>query len=599
MFKLIQQLFPLLTTRQRKQFYVLQLLVVMMAVGEIIGVASIAPFMALIGDMSLLHQDNLIAKLYQVSGVDTAEQFTFLLGVTVLVLLTLSASVSMLTIWRLSLFATKTGSEIAGRLYQHYMQQDWLFHASSSSAQLTKQIANEAQRVTLSVLLPLMRMNASLVLAIMMSTAVALYDPKIASVGLLVFLSAYMIVYKVVKKRLDYNGKTVSIALSQRYRLMNEGFGGIKDTILLGRQQGFIDRFQKTGIALAYSQGTNVTLAQSPRYLMELVAFGSIIALVLYLFKFYQGSLGTVLPILSVYALAGFKLIPAFQSIYANIALIRGNLAAFESIKEDLANSQSPNKTVSETRSNGGIKLKKSIRLKDIEFCYPSKTTPVLSQLNIEIKANTTVGVVGSSGSGKSTIIDIFLGLILPEKGQLLIDGVVITSKNVHNWQHIIGFVPQSIFLSEGTIAENVAFGIPKNKIDPNKIIKALKLSHLDGLITDLPKGIDTTVGERGVQLSGGQRQRIGIARAVYHDASVLVFDEATSALDGVTEKKVMDAIHELSGKKTIILVAHRLKTVKQCDTIFVIDQGRLVDQGAYDWLLQSNRQFKKMVEHA
>ena len=212
---------------------------------------------------------------------------------------------------------------------------------------------------------------------------------------------------------------------------------------------------------------------------------------------------------------------------------------------------------------------------------------------------NATVGFVGESGSGKSTTIDLLLGLIKPDKGQLLIDQTVIDSHNISAWQQHIGFVPQSIFLSEGSIAENIAFGLSAEDINLEKVTKAVRLAHLDALVDSLPLGLDTKVGERGVQLSGGQRQRIGIARALYNDADILVFDEATSALDGITEKVIMDAIQELSGKKTIIMIAHRLKTVANCDIIYFIDKGKVVEQGTYQTLLISNSKFRKMAEHA
>ena len=215
------------------------------------------------------------------------------------------------------------------------------------------------------------------------------------------------------------------------------------------------------------------------------------------------------------------------------------------------------------------------------------------------ISANSVIGIVGPSGSGKSTLIDILLGLIQPQKGAIKIDGEVINSKNCRSWQNSIGFVAQSIFLSEGTIAENVAFGIPKDQINLQKVDQALKLAHLDELVQNLDKGIHTKVGERGVQLSGGQRQRVGIARALYYKAEVLVFDEATSSLDGITEKMIMEAIHEFSGQKTIIMIAHRLKTVKKCDQIFFIDKGQVVDVGTYNELIERNEHFKNMAEHS
>ena len=237
--------------------------------------------------------------------------------------------------------------------------------------------------------------------------------------------------------------------------------------------------------------------------------------------------------------------------------------------------------------------------LKNIRFTYPGKPEPALHDLTMTIGVNKVTGLVGASGSGKSTAIDILLGLIQPEKGELLIDGEPITKQQLRAWQNSLGFVPQSIFLADSSIRENIAFGLPPELVDEEKVQQAATMAHLAELLAELPDGLNTRVGERGVQLSGGQRQRIGIARALYHDADVLILDEATSALDGITEKLIMDAIHDLSGKKTIIIIAHRLATVKQCDTIFLLSQGKLLDQGTYIELQARNEIFKKMTAHA
>jgi HlyD family secretion protein len=325
------------------------------------------------------------------------------------------------------------------------------------------------------------------------------------------------------------------------------------------------------------------------------------IGLVLYLLLTYQGDLGIILPVLSVYALAGFKLLPAFQQIYFSLALIKGNISAFESIKDDLENSKKMNKKglLGPFNLEDKLELLNSIKMQNISFTYPGKADQALNGLNLSIPANKIVGIVGPSGSGKSTAIDVLLGLIEPQEGQVLIDDVQIQENNKRAWQNTIGFVPQSIFLSEGSIAENVAFGLPVKNINLEQVKVAIQLAHLDELVAELPEGIDTKVGERGVQLSGGQRQRIGIARALYHEASVLVFDEATSALDGITEKIIMDAIHDFNGQKTIIMIAHRLKTVQKCDIIFFIDKGKVIDQGTYQELIAKNPQFKEMAAHA
>lgn len=598
MYNLIKRLMIILTPGQRKRFYVLQILVLIMAFVEVLGIASIIPFMALVGDISLLYEDTIISNMYELSGINSESQFIFMLGILVLITLFISAAISMLTLWRLSMFANYVGTEIATSLYIFYIQQDWLFHASGSSAKMTKKIANETTRLTNLVLMPLMHVNARSIFALILVLIVLIFDTKVALIGFSVFFIGYLILYKLVRIRLEHNGKIISEVYEKRFRLMSEGFGGIKDILLLGRSKSFIDNFNLTGNNLAYSQGTNTALAQVPRYLIELVAFGSMIALVLYLITSFNGDLGKILPRLSAYALAAIKLLPAFQQIYLNFALLKGNISAFESIEKDL-NEAYKAKSNQIDRLQKNLTPKQNIALENISFRYPSKKESAINALNINIPVNSTIGIVGSSGSGKSTLIDILLGLIKPEAGFLRIDDEPIDIKNLRSWQNNIGFVPQSIFLSEGTIAENVAFGIQNDQINLDQVNKALDLSNLKEFVQNLEKGINTKVGERGVQLSGGQRQRIGIARALYNKSNILVFDEATSSLDGITEKTIMESIHKFSGKKTIIIVAHRLKTIKECDQIFFIEKGKVIDKGTFEELLEKNEKFKNMASHA
>lgn len=599
MLKVIKQLFVLLTDKQLKQFYILQVLVVIMAFTELLGIASIAPFMALVGDISILETNGVFAQLYQMSGLNNPMDFLFYTGVIVLVMLTFSTVISMFTTWRLSIFGARIGTEIADRLYTYYMQQSWQFHASGSSAQLTKQVSTEAARISSQIVQPLMIMNSKLVLALFISISIVIYDPVIAILGLFIFSLAYFVLYRLVRQKLESNGQQLSEVSTQRFRLMNEGFGGIKDVLLLNRSHDFITRFHDSGKVFARAQGTNIAISQVPRYFIELIAFGAMISLVLVLIKVHSGNLGEVLPILAVYALAAFKLLPALQQIYSSLSQIKGNTAAFEAVKDDLERSFDSQKTSSDTVVSTPIDLKRSIKLSNIEFSYPGKERPAVDGVNMSIPVNSVIGLVGSSGSGKSTLIDLLLGLLTPQQGNIYVDDIRITADNKRAWQDLLGFVPQSIFLSEGSIAENIAFGIPAKDISLKQVNKALNLANLTELVEQLPDGVNTKVGERGVQLSGGQRQRIGIARALYHEAEVLVFDEATSALDGITEKIVMDAIHEFSGQKTIVMIAHRLKTVEKCDLIYFMEHGKIIDYGTYQELVVRNVKFKEMAKYA
>ena len=599
MLKVIKQLFVLLTDKQLKQFYLLQVLVVIMAFTELLGIASIAPFMALVGDIRILETNGVFAQLYKMSGLNNPMDFLFYTGVIVLVMLTFSTVIAMFTTWRLSIFGARIGTEIADRLYSYYMQQSWQFHASGSSAQLTKQVSTEAARISNDIIQPLMQMNSKLVLALFISISIVIYDPVIAILGLFIFSLAYFVLYRLVRQKLESNGQQLSEVSTRRFRLMNEGFGGIKDVLLLNRSHDFITRFHDSGKVYARARGTNIAISQVPRYFIELIAFGAMISLVLVLIKVHSGNLGEVLPILAVYALAAFKLLPALQQIYSSLSVIKGNVAAFEAVKDDLQRSIENQKIVSEDSIIKSINLYKNIALNDIAFSYPGKDRAAVDGVNMSIPVNSVIGLVGSSGSGKSTLIDLLLGLLTPQQGGIYVDNIRITADNKRAWQDLLGFVPQSIFLSEGSIAENVAFGIPAKDISLKQVNKALNLANLTELVEQLPDGVNTKVGERGVQLSGGQRQRIGIARALYHEAEVLVFDEATSALDGITEKIVMDAIHEFSGQKTIIMIAHRLKTVEKCDLIYFMEHGKIIDQGTYQELVVRNVKFKEMAKYA
>lgn len=596
----LKELYFLLTSEQRNRLLRLQVLIVLMAFAEVAGVVSIGPFMALVGDMSHLEGDGTLARMYQMTSITEPADFLFWSGIGVLVALTVAACISMFTVWRLSMYGQQLGAELSIRLYKHYMQQPWLFHAGGSSAQLTNKVALECGRVTETIIMPLMQMNARLMVALFMATAIFIFNPAVAAAGVAVFMVSYLLMYRTVRRRLTANGKSISRTQRERFKLMAEGFGGIKDVLLLGRQRVFNQHFERASRRFGRARGNNKALSQLPRYAMELVAFGAIIFLVLYLLAAHGGNMGTILPILSVYALAGFKLLPAFQHIYSSVSTIRGNLAGFEAIRDDLYASKYAEFTEpAQADEAGQLVPRQAVELRDIYFHYPGKDEPALDGLSLAMPVNQIIGLVGASGSGKSTAIDILLGLIEPQGGEFLVDGQPLEAGRKRAWQNSLGFVPQSIFLADSSIRENIAFGLPAEKIDNRRVERAASMAHLDELLQQLTHGLDTRVGERGIQLSGGQRQRIGIARALYDDAKVLILDEATSALDGITEKLVMDAIHEFCGKKTIIMIAHRLATVKQCDCIYLMEAGRVVDHGHYDELVQRNVMFQRMAELA
>jgi ATP-binding cassette, subfamily B, bacterial PglK len=596
MHAIIRELFLQLDDGQKSRFYRLQILVILMSILEVTGIASIGPFMALIGDNELVKSNAILRNFYVLSGADDIQDFISMVGVLILFLMLISSLFSVFTSWRLAIFASDIGTEFSNRLYKYYIENSWLFHTLNNSAQLTKNISVESMRVSDTIIQPLMQMNAKLILALFILIVVVLFNPLVAMFIFFLFLASYFFIYKTIKARLENNGKSISAVAVLRFKLMNEGFGGIRDIILLNKKAQFIDRFVKSSKLYSYSRGTNIALVQVPKYLIELIAFGALVMIMLLLLNLYKGDLGLILPVLSIYALAIFKLLPALQQVFSSISQIRGSIPAYDAIKEDLIKSNNDNRAIVSFKE---LTFESCIQLKDVCFSYPGNADNVLNNLNITIPKNKSIAIVGPSGSGKSTILDILLTLIPPDSGKILVDNFELNDEFKACWRRQIGFVPQDIFLSESTICENIAFGVPYDDININMINSVIKLAHLDQFINSQKDGIYTKTGERGITLSGGQKQRIGISRALYNEPDILIFDEATSALDGVTEKLIMDAVGEFNGNKTIVIIAHRLKTVKNCDIIYYVENGKVISKGSYNDLIRMNSDFKEMAYHA
>ena len=569
-----------------------------MGFAEVAGVLSISPFMALVGDIDQIYEDNFIGILYIYSGIDSPTNFLAFFGIIVFFILTFAAFVNIFTVWRFSMYAAQVGADLSNRLFIYYMAKPWLFHAAGNSSELVNKLVVECARLGTLIINPFMQLNARIVMALIMCIAIAIYRPYITFSGIVIFILSYYFLYLFARSSLDRNGKIISEEQATRFKMMSEGFGGIKDTLLLGRQEEFNKRFIKASNITAFAQGNTNTLTLFPKYLLELLAYSAVISLVLFLIMQNNGDIESTLPVIAVFAFAGFKLLPAFQLCYSSFGVIKGNMNSYESLKEDLLQSYEFASLDLAVQNNSGESLlpKQLLKIENLNFTYPNTSIKVLKNINLEIPMGGFIGVVGQSGSGKSTLVDVILGLIEPDNGKVKIDGVELSSKNIRSWQNSIGVVSQNIFLADSTIRENVAFGLPIDKINEEFIKNSIKLANLDEFISTLPNGLDTRVGERGIQLSGGQRQRIGIARALYQNASILVFDEATSSLDGITEKKVMDAIYSLSGLKTIIIVAHRLASVKKCSCIHLMKDGEIIASGNFDDLASKDELFKKMT---
>ena len=398
-------------------------------------------------------------------------------------------------------------------------------------------------------------------------------------------------IYIVIRKRLREFGSSTSVAEADRFKTANEAMSGIKELKLHGTEQVFLDRFKapsaKRAVMMAYSQLSSIL----PRYLLDAIGFGAILFLMTYMIYIEKTS-GEIIPIVTIFALAGYRLMPALQQIYASVTQLKFNLPALDLLVTDLS---SVNEVISFNRKNNPpLLFSKHLIIKDVGFTYPNVNIPVLKNINLKIESNTTVGLVGLTGSGKTTLVDIMLGLLNHTRGKLFVDETELTAENISSWQDNLGYVPQAIYLIDDTIERNIAFAV--TDVDIKKVKHAAQMAELDEFIQTLADGYQTNVGERGIRLSGGQKQRIAIARALYHDPKFLILDEATSSLDGLTENIIMDAIHNIAHKKTILMIAHRITTLKECDVIHVLENGTIINSGTYKQLLKSDENFRHMA---
>ena len=592
---LMKELFQLLEKEQKKKLVYLQLLIVLMALAELVGIASIAPFMAIVSNVDAIQESAILTAVYDFSGASSRDEFLTIVGAGVLLSIACGTGLSIYTTWVLSIFASTLGVQLSDRLYKYYLNNGWDFHLQKNSSELINKISVETLRVTNLIIQPAMMLNSRLVLAFVISVAIFLYDPVIAGSGAIILLIAYVGVYKFFSGRLKRNGEIISNENQRRLGLMSEGFGGVKDIIMLERQDYFSNQFVSSGVGLSKAHGSSFALAHIPRYMMEFIAFGSVIVLIILMIGGGKG-IEYFLPTLSVFALAGLKLIPAAQHVYSCMAIIRSSYASFNVLKQDLLASLQGKSEFFDS-DEGSILLRNAIRLHGVGFSYPGAQKAALRGVSLNIEKGQFIGVIGGSGSGKSTLIDLILGLLVPTEGKILIDDLELSKSNVRLWRKHVGYVPQSVFLRDSSIAENVAFGVDPSKIDKPRLYDAIMAAGLDGKAFEQDELFSKRIGERGGRLSGGQRQRIGIARALYENKDVLVLDEVTSALDAVSEKKVMDTVLELRSKKTIVMVTHRLDTIKSCDVVFIIQDGRLVDRGRFEELSSRNSLFEQRIK--
>jgi len=474
-----------------------------------------------------------------------------------------------------------------------YLSQPYSWFLSRNSADLGKTILSEVNTVINSCIFPFLTLIAQGMVVVAILILLLLVDPLLAiSVGF-VFGLAYLTIFLFIGNYLKKLGQDRMQANRERFTHVSEAFGAAKEVKIDGLERFYIERFAKSAAIFAKGQTTARVITQMPRFALEAIAFGGLLLVILYLMS-QGGGFASSLPVVSLYAYAGYRLLPAFQQIYASFTQLRYAGPALDALHQEIDTVES---SIAKSGNLTQISFNKVIKLNKVSYRYPNAKDFAVEDININIPVNSIVGFVGTTGSGKTTIVDLILSLLDTQKGYLSIDDQRITNHNKRSWQNLIGYVPQNIYLSDDSIAANIAFGVNFEDIDKQALYKSAKVANIyDFIINELPQGFDTVVGERGVRLSGGQLQRIGIARALYNNPQVLVFDEATSALDNLTEKSVMQSIDSMSHNITIIIIAHRLSTVRKCDQIYLLERGKVKASGNFDQLSKKSKDFALML---
>ena len=591
MLAIIKKLISLLTHQEKRRAIYLMAMMFIMGLLDTAGVASIMPFIAVLVDQQLVQTNRALSFLYSAFGFSQLQNFLFALGVLVFVALVASLAFKALIIYAQVRFVLMREYAISRRLVAGYLHQPYSWFLNRHSADLGKNVLSEVNLVVNGVLMPLMTLTANGIVALALLLLLLVVHMKLALLACAILVASYWLIYLVFGGFLSQIGQHRKIANQQRFRALTDAFGGIKEIKVTGLEQEYLQRFNRPAEDFARQQSIASAITLMPRFVLEAIAFGGMLLAILYLMR---GSAGFAsgLPVIALFAFAAYRLIPALQQVYASLTQLRYAGPALDALHADFAGLA---RTAVYTDDSRRLALVDSISVRNVSYAYPQASANVVENLDLLIPACSTVAFVGSTGSGKTTIVDLIMGLLEPTVGIIEVDGTQITGGTLREWQRSIGYVPQQIFLGDDTVAANIAFGVSAEEIDMDAVKRAASIANLhDFIANELPYDYGTMVGERGVRLSGGQRQRIGIARALYHNPQLLVMDEATSALDNSTERAVMEAVHNLGKKMTIILIAHRLTTVRQCDCIFLIERGRVVSKGNFDQLLSINEGFRE-----
>ena len=568
-FKDVFALWKLASSRRRVQFFFLLILVVAATFAELFSIGAIIPFLGVIADPGRLFIMPTMQPVIGIFSLTSEDQLLFPLTLVFCIAVLIAAGLRLLLLWTTTRLSFAFGADISIDIYRNTLYQPYAVHCARNSSEIISGISTKSNTVIYHVVLPALTLMSSLILVTAIASFLVFINPMVALVTFAGFGLTYSIIVYFTRKKVSENSELISEESIRVIKALQEGLGGIRDVLIDGSQGVYCDTYRASDLPLRKAQGNNLFVAQSPRFLMEGLGM-LLIAVVAYSSAKSSSSFADVIPLPGGLALGAQRALPVLQAGYNAWATING--AAY-SLRDVLVLLRQPVPSGAFDDNKEPLAFDEQLQVKDLGFRYSPDLPYVFQNLNIVIPKGSRVGFKGTTGTGKSTLLDILMGLLSPSEGVLQVDNTPVDSSNLRAWQASIAHVPQNIFLADCSIEENIAFGTPKHLIENSRVVDCAKRAQIWDVIESLQHGLNTNVGEQGVLLSGGQRQRIGIARALYKNASVIIFDEATSALDNETEIKVMDAIHELGKDITVLIVAHRLSTLENCSLVIDLDQ--------------------------
>jgi ATP-binding cassette, subfamily B, bacterial PglK len=571
-----------LSKRRQKQFWLLLILMIIASLSEIISVGAVLPFLGILTSPEQVYQHPLMQPVIQILELTEPSQLILPLTILFIVAALLAGSIRLTLLYVITRLSFATGADLSISIYRRTLYQEYAVHVSRNSSEVINSIINKTGTVINGIIRPVLMFISSTILLIGIMGALFAINISVALSAFIGFGLLYWLVIRYTKNQLKDNSQIIADQSTQMIKSLQEGLGGIRDLLIDGTQQFYCQLYRSADLPLRRASGNNSFINGSPRYVMEAIGM-TLIAGLAYVMSQQESGIAATIPILGALALGAQRLLPALQQAYSAYSTIKGSNSSFADVLNLL---DQPLPEYADQPPPKPIPFEKEIKLTNLSFRYTEDSPWVLKDINFSLEKGARIGFIGVTGSGKSTLLDIIMGLLPPTSGELIIDQQPVNSQNRRAWQTHIAHVPQNIFLSDGSIEENIAFGVAKEKIDYQRLKKAAQQAQIAELIEQWKEGYQTFVGEQGVRLSGGQRQRIGIARALYKKANVLIFDEATSALDNETEQEVIKAIGDLGKEITVLIIAHRLTTLKGCDKILKLDQNHTVHVGSYQEMI-------------